>query len=143
MKGQDMKSGAVLLMVARGVDSFCILSADNPGRVFPEFVNRSNRGALRRDIERMGYKAYECAGVWGGVREVSFIVPGMTRAVGEALGRKYGQAAIICRDGLVTTSDSVLTPRTGFQLLGDNVTDNYSDFRGWRFMVELADSPVG
>lgn len=54
---------------------------------------------LLRDLQALGYSRVEhLKGSWGGKTEQSFFVPGMAFADVIALGKKYGQDAVIYKD---------------------------------------------
>ena len=78
-----------------GVDSVAILTSQNPkARQRSPEVNQREYNKLKADLEKLGYGYIPISGEYG-VKEDSFVIPNMKRALAVKLGSKYGQQAII------------------------------------------------
>lgn len=100
LKGLPKKSG------------WAILSAENPdAKPLPEKDNETRTDALLEDLDRAGYKYTPAVGKYGNV-ENSFVVTGIKPDEALALGKKYGQQAVLLPQGN-TYMDRSYNPATG------------------------------
>lgn len=87
------------LHAAHGVRSSAFVTAWNPfGMLQPDALNRRAQARLEREIDEHGYAMYGGAGLdpdgsWPG--EESVLVLGLSRDAAAALGRAYGQNAVV------------------------------------------------
>ncbi len=86
-----------LVLEARGVVSWAFVTAHNPGSVpTPAAHNEARHGELCAAVAEAGYFFFEGAGTGEGwPPEASLLVLGMEEAVAAALGRRFGQTAIV------------------------------------------------
>ncbi len=96
----DAPSPELLALHARlGVTSSAFLTACNPhSQRLPPTENAARQADLRRAIGQLGLPALPGIGQhprgdWAG--EASWLVPGLSRTVAEALGERFGQNAIV------------------------------------------------
>jgi len=83
----------------RGVACAAFLTASNPrSRLLQPAVNERRQARLRRALERQGRSVLPGTGrhpLGGWPGEPSFLVPGLSRAAARALGRRFGQNAVL------------------------------------------------
>jgi hypothetical protein len=88
------------LLAARGVASWAYVTAHNPGsQPAPASENEARMGDLRAEVAQKGYGFHEGTGVgeaWS--PEPSLLILGMTEAEAAALGRRFGQLAVVVGD---------------------------------------------
>lgn len=82
-----------------GCSEWAYLTACNPGsQVLPDGENAGRQAQLVAEIHRRGFRAWHGAGeplAPGWRAEPSVLVPGMARGEAVALGRAYGQNAVV------------------------------------------------
>jgi Protein of unknown function (DUF3293) len=85
------------LLDARGVSSWAYVTAHNPGsRSAPSLENEACQRELRAAVAKTGFVFYEGAGVGHGwPPEPSLLVLGISESDASALGRRFGQNAIV------------------------------------------------
>jgi hypothetical protein len=87
------------LHAEHGVRCSAFVTAWNPfGMLQPEVLNRRAQARLERELDELGYAMYPGAGLdpdgsWPG--EESVLVLGLVRDAAAALGRAYGQNAVV------------------------------------------------
>jgi hypothetical protein len=88
------------LLAARGLSTWAYVTAYNPGSVpAPDAENEARQRELRAAVARAGQPFYEGAGVgesWP--PEPSLLVLGIGEAEAAALGRRFGQRAVVVGD---------------------------------------------
>jgi hypothetical protein len=84
------------------------LSATRPGQTAEE--TRRLTGELEKDLRALGYDPIPAEGIYGGVPEASFLVPGLTEQDALALAHKYEQETAMIPQGLLSTKG----PRLGY-----------------------------
>lgn len=103
---------------------FGILTAANPGgRVLSPEENAQRMAQLLQELDARGLKPINQKGVYGGEPEPSLMVPGLSAEDSAALGRQFGQDAVITHEGWHRLGDDAKFPRlkAGF----DQTADNY------------------
>jgi hypothetical protein len=85
------------LLAAHGVEAWAYVTAYNPGSwPLPEAENRARQDELCRAVAAAGYAAYAGEGVGAGwPPEASLLVLGIGEEDAAALGRRFGQAAVV------------------------------------------------
>lgn len=83
------------------------------------------RAELKKDLLRPGWTIMPTVGAYEGDAEKGFIVIGMTREQALAMGRKWGQEAVLTSDGLVY-SDGTIQRQHGIDFLADGTEDGYT-----------------
>jgi hypothetical protein len=82
------------------VDGWAFVTAWNPGsELYGERENRGRQEALERELEAAGYVFFWGRGMPDGgdwAPEESVLVVGMSGEEAVAVGRRYGQAAVVC-----------------------------------------------
>jgi hypothetical protein len=102
--GFTIRCGAVspaldALLAAAATDTWAFITAHNPGsRRLDDAENRHRHAALVEEVRRRGLVWYDGAGagndgVWPA--EESVLVPGLDEAAAVALGRAFGQLAVV------------------------------------------------
>ena len=86
------------LLRAAGCQIWVFISADNPGSVADPTGNPARRARLLADVEALGLPGFAGRGIaddalWPA--EESLLVLGLSEDDGTALGRKYGQIAVL------------------------------------------------
>lgn len=86
------------LLRAAGCQTWVFISADNPGSVADTTDNPARRARLLADVEALGLPWFAGRGIaddalWPA--EESLLVLGLSEDDGKALGRKYGQIAVL------------------------------------------------
>lgn len=101
-----LPAGRAAFRIGEGVPGapgpFAVVTAWNPGRARPgREENEARNRALRAEVERRGWQWLPAEGRSpdGAHREPSFAVFGATLEEALALGRQFGQAAIVWFDG--------------------------------------------
>ncbi len=85
------------LLASEGATSWAFITAYNPGSVLrPAAENEARQRDLRAAVEALGYTFYEGQGIGAGwPPEASLLIPGVSEDQAAALGRRFGQAAIV------------------------------------------------
>lgn len=100
----DIRIGAVnpaleRLLQAQQVQTWAFVTASNPlSRAFPEQDNARRNDALKRSLREAGWRYLEALGVpdqSGWEPEHSVLIQGIDRETAVALGRRWGQNAIV------------------------------------------------
>lgn len=66
--------------------------------------NAQRTAQMEQDLKEMGFNPLPMDGVYGGDREKSFFVPGMTAKEAAQLGKKYDQESVLAPQGLFFTT---------------------------------------
>jgi len=86
------------LLRAAGRQTWVFITADNPGLVADATGNPARRARLLTDVQELGlpwFTGYSLADDASWPAEESLLVMGLTEEDGKALGRKYGQIAVL------------------------------------------------
>ena len=107
--------------------NYGILSAANPGEKLSAAENAARHQNLLGDVRAKYYRPLEQKGVYGGEPEPSVLVPGLTPEETKALGKKYGQEAVISNQGWHRLGDDATFSRSGPTEFDPERSDFYSE----------------
>lgn len=106
-------------------EPYAIISAENPfGQVLPPEVNGERTKLLLQDLQGKAYTLQQ--GHYGGNPETSVLVVGIHPEEAAALGRKFGQDAVITHEGWHRLGDNAKFPHQGLSL-DQGAEDFYSE----------------
>jgi hypothetical protein len=111
---EALHSRTYIREVLRG-EAWAILSAERS--TLDQRQNAVRTARLWADLAELGFEPIRVDGTYGGVSEVSYLVPGMTRTQALSLGRMYEQESILIPAGLLYCADQSLHPSTGLEWL--------------------------
>ena len=105
---------------------WAILTAENPnGNQAPEQDNAAANARLIAELRQRGLKFLPVVGRYGGTDENSFAIVGIPPQEAADLGRRYGQEAVLTRDGFVY-QDGSINPAKGIEVFKEPPEDFFS-----------------
>lgn len=133
-----------LMGLAANINNFGIMTAENPGVKVTSAENKEFNSKLRSILKQNFPGFYQIRGQWEGIKEKPFFIPNISREDLINLAREFNQDAAIHGaaddEGMKfsyidASSGETQDEKYIFQALHKNVDDNYSEYKGRKFMI--------